>query len=85
MTNFVLEVYLAALKLCEEYASAKYALRVIKDFIIDYKGIPYHRGLFIDFFTVFFLTFCYCTHLIHFISACIMNCVFSLITETFRL
>lgn len=47
-----LQAYLAAIHLCEEYGSAKHALAVIKQFVIDYKGIPFHRGLFIDFFTV---------------------------------
>lgn len=50
-----LDVYLAAIHLCEEYGSAKQAHSVIKQFVIDYKGIPFHRGLFIDFFTVRFV------------------------------
>jgi hypothetical protein len=55
-----LQAFLAAMHLCEEYGSAKYALAVIRQFVIDYKGIPFHRGLFIDFFTVgllFFVSF----------------------------
>lgn len=47
-----LEVFQAAMKLCEEYGSPKFAHQVIQQFVIDYKGIPFHRGLFIDFFTV---------------------------------
>lgn len=47
-----LELTLAALKLAANYASAKTAVNIMKQFVIDYNGMPFHRGLFIDFLTI---------------------------------
>jgi len=46
-----IETYSAAMKLCSAHGSANNALRVMKDFVTQYYGIPYHRGFCIQFLT----------------------------------